>query len=210
MLRVKALQQTGRGKADAVRLGIAHASGDLIAILDADLTTPPESLADFYRAYCEGRGDFVNGDRLTLPMERGAMRTLNKLGNRFFARALSHVLETPLTDCLCGTKLFSRRDYQRLIAWRKDFGDRDPFGDFELLFPAAVLGLGIVNLPIRYAARTYGKTNIRRFRDGARLLGMTAAGWWFIRAGQVRAADASEQKETKKTKDALDSTSLTN
>lgn len=202
MRRVKALQQTGRGKADAVRLGIAHASGDLIAILDADLTTPPESLADFYRVYCEGRGEFINGDRLTLPMERGAMRPLNKLGNRFFARALSHVLETPLADCLCGTKLFARRDYERLVAWRQDFGDRDPFGDFELLFPAAALGLGIVNLPVRYAARAYGKTNIHRFRDGARLLAMTLAGWWFIRAGQQLREHSLEQKETKKTKDA--------
>ncbi|MGH7138297.1 MAG: glycosyltransferase family 2 protein [Pirellulales bacterium] len=177
-LRVRALRQTGHGKADAVRVGFAAATCDLLAVLDADLTMPPEALAEFYRAYCDGRGDFINGDRLSLPMEPGAMRPLNKVGNRFFAWALSHVLETPLADCLCGTKLFARHDWQRFEAWRADFGYRDPFGDFDLLFPAAALALGCVNVPVRYAARTYGRTNIRRFRDGARLLAMTLEGWW--------------------------------
>jgi glycosyltransferase involved in cell wall biosynthesis len=186
--RVRALRQTGRGKGDAVRLGFAAATCDLLTILDADLTMPPEALQEFYEAYREGRGDFINGDRLSMPMEHGAMRPLNKLGNRFFAWALSHVLETPLGDCLCGTKLFARHDWQRFAAWRDDFGDRDPFGDFDLLFPAAVLALGCVNVPIHYAARTYGTTNIHRFRDGARLLAMTLAGWWRIKVPRGRGA----------------------
>jgi len=176
-LRVLALQQAGIGKADAVRLGLTAATGELVTILDADLTMPPEALADFYEAYCQGRGDFINGDRLTLPMEYGAMRPLNKLGNKFFAWALSNVLDTPLADCLCGTKLFARHDYTRFAAWREDFGEWDPFGDFDLLFPAAMLAIGCVDVPICYAARTYGETNIRRYRDGARLLRMTVRGW---------------------------------
>lgn len=183
-LQLKALRQTGRGKADAVRLGIGGATGDLVAILDADLSVPPESLTDFYNAYCEGRGDFINGERLSLPMERGAMRPLNKLGNRFFAWAVGHVLRTPIRDCLCGTKLFARHDWRRFAAWRADFGGHDPFGDFDLLFPAATLGLGIVNQPVPYGARAYGKTNIHRFRDGAKLLRMTCEGWWRIRMGR--------------------------
>ena len=182
-MRVRALQQTGCGKADAVRLGFSAATGDLVTILDADLTMPPEALTEFYEAYCQGRGDFINGDRLSLAMERGAMRPLNKLGNRFFAWALSQALDVRLADCLCGTKLFARHDCQRFAAWRADFGDRDPFGDFDLLFPAAALALGCVNVPVHYAARTYGKTNIHRFRDGARLLAMTVAGWWRLRVG---------------------------
>lgn len=180
--RIKALRQTGRGKADAVRLGFAHASGELLTILDADLTMPPERLGDFYDAYCHGQGDFVNGNRLRYPMAPGAMRPLNRLGNPLFAALLSFVLEVRLEDSLCGTKLFARHDYERFLRWRDDFGDYDPFGDFNLLFPAAVLGLGIVEVPIPYDARDYGTSQIRRFRDGWRLLRMTLIGLMRIRA----------------------------
>ena len=111
------------------------------------------------------------------------MRFLNRLGNIFFAKALSFVLDTRLSDSLCGTKLVSARDYRRMEAWRTDFGDFDPFGDFELIFPAAVLGIGIVNVPIRYRARTYGATNISRFRHGWALLRMTWVAFFRIKMG---------------------------
>lgn len=155
--RIKAFQQTGRGKGDAVRLGFSKASGDLLTILDADLTMPPELVGRFYKAYCDGHSDFINGSRLVYPMEGKAMRFLNRLGNVLFAKALSWVLDVRIGDSLCGTKLLARHDYERMVAWRNDFGDFDPFGDFELIFPAAVLGLGIVDIPIRYLDRTYGK-----------------------------------------------------
>lgn len=181
---VRAFQQTGKGKSDAVRLGFAHARGDLLTILDADLTMPPELLHRFYDAWCAGRADFVNGSRLTYPMEGEAMRFLNRLGNIFFARAVSNVLDARLSDTLCGTKLVTRTDYARMIRWRSDFGDFDPFGDFELLFPAAILGLGNVDVPIAYRARTYGSTNIQRFRHGLMLLKMTLIGLFRVRAGR--------------------------
>ncbi len=185
-VRVKALQQTGRGKSDAVRLGFSAASGDVLTILDADLTMPPEMLTRFYDAYCRRLGDFINGTRLVYPMEGEAMRFLNRLGNVFFAKSLSYVLDVPLADSLCGTKLLARRDYERMVQWRGDFGDFDPFGDFELLFPAAVLGLGMMDVPVYYRARTYGSTNIRRFRDGATLLRMVVTGLVRIRFGSLR------------------------
>jgi hypothetical protein len=184
--RIQALQQTGKGKADAVRLGFAQATKPILTILDADLTMPPEMLGRFFRAYSEGRGDFINGSRLVYPMEGEAMRFLNRLGNVFFAKCLSWILDVRLGDSLCGTKLLTRADYQRILAWRRDFGDFDPFGDFELLFPAAVLGLGIVDIPIRYLARTYGDTNIRRFHHGFQLLRMTAIGLFRIKLGFTR------------------------
>ena len=157
-LKVSAYRQTGKGKSDAVRLGFSKASHDLITILDADLTMPPEMLPRFYNAYCAGLADFVNGTRLVYPMEGEAMRFLNRLGNVFFAKALSFVLDTHLNDSLCGTKLLRRDDYARMVRWRHDFGDVDPFGDFELLFPAAIFGLGIIDVPVYYRARSYGAT----------------------------------------------------
>lgn len=181
--RILSAQQTGKGKSDAVRLGFSMATMPLLTILDADLTMPPEMLTRFYTAYVDGLGDFINGSRLVYPMEGEAMRFLNQLGNIFFAKSLSYVLNAQLGDSLCGTKLMARDDYQRMAAWRADFGDFDPFGDFELLFPAAVLHLGVINVPIRYAARTYGSTNISRFRNGFQLLRMTVIGFVRIKCG---------------------------
>lgn len=183
---IQALQQTGRGKCDAVRLGFQCSTGDLLAILDADLTMPPELLGRFYDAYCQGLADFVNGSRLLYPMEGEAMRPLNRLGNVFFAKGLSFVLGTRLSDSLCGTKLLARHDYARFAAWRREFGDFDPFGDYELLFPASILALGIVDVPIRYRARTYGATSISRFSHGRMLLKMTILGLLRVRVGPWR------------------------
>jgi glycosyltransferase involved in cell wall biosynthesis len=172
--RMKLIHQgTGKGKGDAVRKGFAAAQGDVLFILDADLTVPPEDLPKFYAAIAEGRAEFVNGSRLVYPMEGEAMRFLNSLGNKAFGAALSFVLEQRLKDTLCGTKVLFRRDYERIAAARGFFGDFDPFGDFDLLFGAAKQNLKIVELPVRYRARTYGETKISRFRHGAVLAGMT-------------------------------------
>jgi hypothetical protein len=179
----RAYRQTGKGKADAVRLGFSHANCDLLTILDADLTMPPELLTRYYDAYNEGLADFINGSRLVYPMESQAMRFLNQLGNVVFAKMLSVLVETPLSDVLCGTKLVARHDYDRFIRWRNDFGDFDPFGDFELIFPAAVIALGIIDIPVRYRDRTYGSTSIRRFAHGFELLKMTAVGLARIKLG---------------------------
>lgn len=147
---------------------------------------PREMLGRFFQAYCAGCGDFINGSRLVYPMEGEAMRSLNRLGNIFFAKCLSWILDVRLGDSLCGTKLLTAADYQKVLAWRRDFGDFDPFGDFELLFPAAVLGLGMVDIPVRYLARQYGSTNISRFRHGFQLLRMTAIGFFRIKLGLNR------------------------
>jgi SAM-dependent methyltransferase len=171
---VKLLHQgDGRGKGDAVRKGFAAATGDVLFILDADLTVPPEDLPKFYAAIAEGMGEFVNGSRLVYPMEGRAMRFLNLLGNKAFGAALSAILEQRLKDTLCGTKVLFRRDYQRIADARAFFGDFDPFGDFDLLFGAAKQNLRMVELPVRYRDRTYGETKISRFRDGLMLTKMT-------------------------------------
>lgn len=182
--KVRTFKQEGTGKGDAVRLGFRHATGDLLTILDADLTVPPVQLVRFYEAYRRGHGEFVNGSRLVYAAEQGAMRFLNRLGNVFFAKLLSAVISVRVGDSLCGTKLFARHDHARFSAWRRDFGDFDPFGDFELLFPAAILGLAIVDVPVKYGARSYGDTNISRFRHGWMLLKMTIVGFVRVRLGR--------------------------
>jgi hypothetical protein len=185
-VKVRGFQQNGKGKADAVREGFSRCTHEVLTVLDADLTMPPELLPRFYEAYATGQADFVNGTRLVYPMEGEAMRFMNWLGNIFFAKALSFTLDVPLGDSLCGTKLFSRDDYKIMQRWNLDFGKFDPFGDYEMLFPAAELGLGIIDIPIRYRARTYGSTKISRFNDGFTLLRMVLVGLWRIRLGVRR------------------------
>ncbi len=167
-------RQTGIGKADAVRLGFAEARGDILMILDADLSVPPEDLPRFYEALVSGRGEFINGVRLVYPMQGQAMRMLNFFGNKFFSLAFSWLLGQPVKDTLCGTKVLWRADYERIAANRAYFGEFDPFGDFDLIFGAAKLNLKIVDLPIRYRERTYGETNIDRWRHGMLLFRMIA------------------------------------
>jgi ubiquinone/menaquinone biosynthesis C-methylase UbiE len=171
---IKITQQDGKGKGDAVRKGYAMATGDILMILDADLTAPPEDLPKFYNALATGKGGFINGSRLVYAMDKNAMRFLNMLGNKFFSWAFSWLLEQPFRDTLCGTKVMFRTDYIKLISNRKFFGEFDPFGDFDLIFGAYKLNLKIVEVPIRYKERTYGDTNISRFKHGLILLRMCA------------------------------------
>lgn len=171
-IRASLYRQEGIGKADAVRLGFAHATGDILMILDADLTVQPEDLPRFYEALCSRHGEFINGVRLVYPMVRQAMRGLNFLGNKLFSVAFSWILGQPLKDTLCGTKAMWRQDYEMIAANRHYFGEFDPFGDYDLIFGAAKLNRKILDLPIRYGERTYGSTNISRWRHGALLLRM--------------------------------------
>ena len=168
----KSLQQSGKGKGDAVRLGFAHATGDVLMILDADLTVAPEALPQFLEVIASGHGEFINGSRLVYPRSDLAMPWLNTLANKFFASLFSFLLNQRLKDTLCGTKVLWRSDYERIVAQRHYFGDFDPFGDFDLLFGAAKLNLHIVEVPIRYQPRIYGTSNIAHVREGIVLLRM--------------------------------------
>jgi len=180
---IKVLVQEGRGKGDAVRLGFAKATGDILMILDADISVAPEDLVDFYDALVSGKGDFINGCRLVYSMDSRAMRFLNLWGNKFFALLLSKLMGQPVKDSLCGTKVLWRKAYLDIAAGRTYFGALDPFGDFDLLFGAAKLNMKIIDIPVRYRERTYGSTNINRFADGSLLMRMcnkAAAKLFFI------------------------------
>ena len=179
---IKLLRQSGKGKGDAVRTGFAAAKGEHLIILDADMTVAPEELPKFHAALAADKGEFVNGTRLVYPLERDAMRMLNRIANHVFSALFSWLLNQRFTDTLCGTKALSRRHYARIAAERHYFGDFDPFGDFDLIFGASRLSLKIVEVPIRYAARTYGETQISRFRHGWLLLRMVGFAYTKLKA----------------------------
>jgi ubiquinone/menaquinone biosynthesis C-methylase UbiE len=167
------VKQSGKGKGNAVREGFNKATGDILMILDADLTTPPEDMPKFYEALAKNRGEFINGCRLVYPMEKQAMRFLNLVGNKFFGWYFSYLLGQRLKDTLCGTKVLFREDYLKIKQNRNYFGDFDPFGDFDLLFGAAKLNLKITEVLIRYREREYGSTQIKRFQHGWLLIKMS-------------------------------------
>jgi SAM-dependent methyltransferase len=171
---IKLLHQgAGIGKGDAVRKGFAAASGDTFVIQDADLTAPPEDLPKFFRALAAGKGEYINGSRLVYPLEAQAMRALNLIANKFFSVLFTWLLGQRFRDTLCGTKMIRRHDYDLIVANRAYFGDFDPFGDFDLIFGAVRQNLKVVEVPVTYRARTYGSTNISRFRHGWLLLKMS-------------------------------------
>jgi len=170
---IKAFKQQGKGKGDAVRLGFSEASGDILIILDADISVPPEELTRFIDLLRLNSCEFANGSRLVYPMEKQAMQFLNLIGNRLFGVAFTFLLGQPVRDTLCGTKALWATDYHRIANQRSYFGDFDPFGDFDLLFGAARLHLKIRDVPVHYKERVYGSTNISRFRHGVLLLRMT-------------------------------------
>ena len=178
---IRILVQDGKGKYNAVRKGFLHAKNDVLMILDADLTVPPEDLPKFFDAIASGKGEFINGTRLVYQMEGQAMRFLNLIGNKFFSRAFTYILEQRIRDTLCGTKVLWKEDYSKIAAGREYFGDFDPFGDFDLLFGASKLNLKIVQIPIKYRERTYGSTQISRFRHGLLLFKMT-----FFALGKIK------------------------
>jgi ubiquinone/menaquinone biosynthesis C-methylase UbiE len=169
---IKVFRQPGNGKGDAVRAGFQEAQGDILMILDADLTVSPEELPKFYYAIAQNKGSFINGSRLIYPMRKGAMRFFNKLGNILLSLSFSWLFEQPIKDTLCGTKAMFRNDYIKIAANRSYFGNFDPFGDFDLLFGAYKLNLKIIDVPVRYHERKYGKTKISRLKHGFVLVRM--------------------------------------
>jgi len=173
---IKYFVQDGKGKYDAVKMGFDQAKGDILMILDADLTVEPEVLPKFYEIIGSGRGEYLQGTRLVYPMENQAMQFLNYLANKFFGWSFSWLLGQHVTDTLCGTKVFFKNDYEKIAANRKFFGDFDPFGDFDLIFGASKLNLKLIELPIHYKERKYGSTNISRFKHGLILFKMLFVG----------------------------------
>ena len=169
---IKLFKQTGKGKGDAVRLGFSRAAGDILMILDADLTVQPEDLPKFYEAIAHDKAEFINGSRLVYPMEKEAMRFLNFVANKFFGLFFSWLLGHKFKDTLCGTKVLFRHHYNEIVANRSYFGDFDPFGDFDLIFGAVKMNLKVMEVPIRYKSRQYGTTQIQRFRHGLLLFCM--------------------------------------
>ena len=169
-LNIKVLVQESNGKAGAVFEALEHTTGELVGILDSDISVDPKTLTSFFEIIEFGHADFVNGTRLIYPIEDKSMRFMNRIGNSFFRFAVSVVIQNKLSDSLCGTKVFRRTHIEKIKNWREDLRNLDPFGDFDFLFSAAYSGEKILEYPVHYRARVYGRTQINRYRDGFKLI----------------------------------------
>jgi len=181
-LDIKVFVQQGIGKADAVRTGFASARGEILIILDADLTMPPEDLPKFYQAIVKGKGEFINGSRLVYPLEKDSMRLLNRFANKIFSWTFTYILNQRYTDTLCGTKVMKKKDYLKIEVNRSYFGEFDPFGDFDLIFGASKQNLKVAEVPIRYASRSYGESQISRMSHGWLLVKMVVFAYRKLKA----------------------------
>ena len=176
------MKKDGNVKADAVYKAFENSNGEVLRILDADLTVPPEQLGKFWDSIISNKGEYINGSRLVYPMQKDAMRLLNLMATQLFSIVFSWLVNQRYTDTLCGTKALSRSDYQRIKESRSYFGDFDPFGDFDLIFGSSKLSLKMIEIPIQYKARSYGRTQISRFRHGFQLLRMVLHGYRKLKA----------------------------
>ena len=181
-LIIKGFKQKGKGKAEAVFYGFEKAQNEVLFILDADLTVPPEELPKFWRKISLGEAEYINGTRLIYPMDNEAMRFLNYLANKMFSIIFSWILSQRYTDTLCGTKVLSKKNYEKIKIKNKDLGNFDPFGDFFLIFGSSRLCLKMNEIPIRYKARSYGETQISRFSHGLMLVKMVIFAFFKIKA----------------------------
>jgi SAM-dependent methyltransferase len=171
-------------KSRNVWTGFDAAKGDLLLILDADLTTIPEELPYFIEVIVSGQAEFVNGSRLVYPVPKGAMNGANMLGNKFFSVAFTYLLGQRVKDTLCGTKVLWRSDWERIKPMLGSWGTEDRWGDYELLFGAAKLNLKILDLPVHYQERIYGSTKMTKvFRNGLVMLRMCWHGFLKLKLG---------------------------
>ncbi|MEE2754618.1 MAG: glycosyltransferase [Candidatus Latescibacterota bacterium] len=180
--RIRLVEGPGINKAHNVWTGFDKAEGDVLMILDGDLAVCPEELPLFYKAIIYGRGEFINGTRLVYARRDESMRFANVFGNKMFSLVFSHILRQDITDTLCGTKVLWRRDYERLKAFRGTWGTDDRWGDYELIFGAARLGLKYLEVPVHYMERQYGVTKMtNRLYNAAIMFRMCVAAFRRLR-----------------------------
>ena len=169
-LNISLIKQTSKGKKNAVVEGFNISSGETLAIIDSDFTVDIDDSIDAIMESKKNENVLINCSRTTFPMEKNAMRWANYIGNRCFAIFLSILINKPVSDSLCGTKVFSRKFFNLMKKNGSWDSLSDPFGDFTIIFEAANNNIKILNYPVRYYARKSGSPNISRWIDGLKLL----------------------------------------
>jgi glycosyltransferase involved in cell wall biosynthesis len=169
--KVSSIKQDGKGKFNAVLCAWEQTMFDQIMIWDADATVCTDDQMQLISRAKSDPLKLWTGDRLRGKRENGSMRIFNLIGNHAFAIVWSPFFRKKF-DTLCGTKIFP---YNILDFCPASISKKDPFGDFSLISGAFFGGFPIESTPVHYLARSYGKTNIRRWSSGVLLLRIYAS-----------------------------------
>lgn len=179
---LKAIRQDGKGKFDAVRKGLAFSCGELIVIWDADGTVRPIDCEKLISTAVKEQRTTI-GNRLKGTRHPDSMRLANLVGNYAFAALWSLVLGGKIHDLLCGSKVFTRVDFEGIPSWVLK---TDPFGDFSLVASAIVNRRSPISIPVDYFPRDYGQTNIKRWSSGVKLLSTSVFCFFWIAVSRLR------------------------
>ena len=108
---------------------------------------------------------------MILKQEKKAMKFSNYLGNIFFAKLFSFILNKRISDTLCGTKIFYKEHWQQIKKTNSQWGKEDLWGDFDLLLGCYISNLKIKEIPIKYYERKEGVTKMKNvLNNGIRML----------------------------------------
>jgi glycosyltransferase involved in cell wall biosynthesis len=160
---VLVVQQELRGKGDALALGFAAASGDIIVAIDGDGSTDPAEIPHFVAALVGG-ADMAKGSRFLAHGGSDDLTPMRRLGARGLTALVNALFGTEYTDLCYGYTAF----------WRECLGRMTTAVGFEvetsMNISAARAGLVVVEVPSFERARVHGTSNLRIIRDGVRIL----------------------------------------
>lgn len=168
---IRVVNQTGKGKGNALRAGFAAARGDIIVMIDADGSTDPREIPVFISTLMAG-SDFVKGSRFMQGGGSADITPLRKMGNWGLTTLVKLMFGGNFSDLAYGYAAFWRRVIPPLEL------DGDGF-EIETMMNVRALrsGIRVAEVPSFEAERIHGESNLNTFRDGWRVLKTIMREW---------------------------------
>lgn len=158
------VEQKGRGKGDALRLGFEASTGNVIAMLDADGSMDPAEIPRFVDAITAG-ADFVKGSRYISPYGGSTdLSVIRNLGNRGLLAFVNLLYRTRYSDLCYGYNVF-RTEALRDVMPTCDGFEVETF----MTIRASVADLTVAEVPSFEVERHHGASNLHAIRDGLRV-----------------------------------------
>jgi len=161
-LGARVVLQNGKGKGAALCEAFRLVDGDLILIMDGDGSMNPTEIPLFVDALKNG-ADVAKGSRFVAGGNSTDLTLTRKLGNRILLFLVNLIWSTRYTDLCYGFGAFKREALQRLLPF---LGSKSFEIEAEICIRSKKCGLKVAEVPSVETRRTYGKSNLKTFRDG--------------------------------------------